>query len=103
MCPDIVRFDHALECVGRPPDRPSGLSAGFHEPGLLHQARAEHRIDLKSSYVVGDKDADMLLARSVGAKGILVRTGKDAFSPHADSVVDDLSGAVAYILGRSDA
>jgi heptosyltransferase-2 len=69
------------------------------EPGLLYRARVEQGIDLKASFVVGDKETDMLLARSVGAKGVLVGTGEDLFSPHADFVVKDLIEATDVILG----
>jgi heptosyltransferase-2 len=68
------------------------------EPGMLFRARAEHRINLKRSYIVGDKETDMILARSVGAKGILVKTGQCKESPYADFVVEDLKGAVDFII-----
>jgi len=53
---------------------------------------------LKHSFVVGDKDADMLLARMVGAKGIHVRTGQQETSAHANIAVGSLSDAVSAIL-----
>ena len=68
------------------------------EPEMLLRARADYGIDLKRSFVVGDKDADMLLAKAVGARGILVRTGLQNKSAHADAVVDDLDNAIKYIL-----
>lgn len=72
------------------------------EPGLLYRARAEHRIDLRRSFVVGDKEADMLLAKTVGARSVLVKTGKEAFSPHADYIAEDLEGVVEMILREAD-
>ncbi len=45
------------------------------EPGLIEKASQEHGIDPRRSYVVGDKCIDMMLARRVGAKGVLVLTG----------------------------
>ena len=71
------------------------------EPGLLLDARVDHNINLKKSFVVGDKDADMLLARAVGATGILVRTGQDKVSTHADFVLENLAEAVDLIM-RND-
>ncbi len=68
------------------------------EPGMILEARAKYRIDLKNSYVVGDKDADMLAAKAVGAKAILVRTGKQKDSDHADIVVNNLREATRIIL-----
>jgi len=69
------------------------------EPGMLLRARADHRIDLKKSYVVGDKETDMLLARAVGAKGVLVKTGQCKESFYADFVAEDLKRAVDFISG----
>ncbi|MFO0754129.1 MAG: lipopolysaccharide heptosyltransferase II [Thermodesulfovibrionales bacterium] len=69
-------------------------------PAMLLTARREHRIDLRGSYMVGDKDDDMLLARAVGAKGILVKTGKQAGSDYADHVAENLREAVEYILAH---
>ena len=68
------------------------------EPGMLIRARNEHAIDLRQSFVVGDKEEDMMLARAVGAKGILVKTGKAQTSIHADAVVEGLEDAVNMVL-----
>jgi heptosyltransferase-2 len=92
-------FDGFYYCPHRPEDH---CSCRKPEPGLLYRARAEHRIDLRSSFFVGDKDIDMLLAKAVGAKGVLVKTGKDLSSPHADFVVDDLAEATDVILRESN-
>lgn len=44
--------------------------------GLLLQAQSKFNIDFKESYVVGDMGmSDMIMARAVGAKAVLVRTG----------------------------
>lgn len=40
----------------------------------------------------------MLLARSVGATGILVTTGYDRVSSHADYTVENIEEAVEMIL-----
>jgi lipopolysaccharide heptosyltransferase II len=67
------------------------------EPGLLLLAGRDFGIDFRKSFVVGDKDLDMRLARAVGAKGILVLTGKDRTSPHADFTAKNLKEAVDII------
>ncbi|MBI5846787.1 MAG: lipopolysaccharide heptosyltransferase II [Nitrospirae bacterium] len=75
------------------------------EPAMLIQARNDHGIDLKRSFVVGDKDVDMRLAKAAGAKAILVKTGKAESSSHADAVVEGLAEAVRTILsmhGKAD-
>jgi heptosyltransferase-2 len=71
------------------------------EPGMLFRARGRHNIDLKKSYVVGDKETDMLLAKAVGATGILVQTGKSKESQYADFIAKDLREALSLILRKS--
>ena len=44
-------------------------------PGMVRQAQARAAFDLSRSFVVGDKMSDIGLAASVGARGVLVRTG----------------------------
>jgi phosphoglycolate phosphatase-like HAD superfamily hydrolase len=69
---------------------------------MLLRARSTYGINLRKSFVVGDKDADMLLAKAVGARGILVRTGQQDESAYADAIVDDLDAAIKYIRKWSD-
>jgi D-glycero-D-manno-heptose 1,7-bisphosphate phosphatase len=45
------------------------------KPGMLERAAREHALDLRRSFVVGDRYGDIALARSVKARAILVRTG----------------------------
>lgn len=71
-------------------------------PGLVKKAAMELSIDLRKSFVVGDKRSDMELARSIGAKAILVRTGygadeEKAGEPIWDAVADRISDAAALI------
>ena len=68
------------------------------EPGMVLRARAEHAIDLKQSYIVGDKEADMLLAKAIGAKGIFVKIGQDKESLSADYEAKNLREAVDFII-----
>lgn len=92
---DTYGFDGFYYCPHHPDEH---CPCRKPQPGLLLDARADHNIDLKRSFVVGDKELDMLLARSVGAKGILVTTGQDSASPHADYAVDNIQGAVELIM-----
>lgn len=92
---DRYGFEGFYYCPHHPDDR---CSCRKPEPGLLYNARADHGIDFKSSFVVGDKEADMLLAKAVGAKGVLVKTGQSIFSPNADFSVNNLQEAVKLIL-----
>ncbi|MEW6162423.1 MAG: lipopolysaccharide heptosyltransferase II [Nitrospirota bacterium] len=88
-------FDDFYYCPHHPEEY---CSCRKPEPGMLLRARAEQGIDLKRSFVVGDKERDMLLARAVGAKGILVKTGQDKESSNVDFIAKDLKEAVNWVL-----
>jgi len=90
-------FDDFYYCPHHPDDH---CPCRKPEPEMLLRARAEHRIDLKKSYIVGDKEADILLAMAVGAKGILVQTGESRESGYADFIAKNLTEAVKWILEK---
>jgi len=94
-----VRLDGIYVCPHGPDD---GCDCRKPLPGLVEQARAEHGFDPRESWVIGDKEADVELARAVGARSILVRTGygktHEAVT-EADFVVDNLPAAATLILG----
>ncbi len=71
-------------------------------PGLAEQARRDFGLALGSSFLVGDKGTDMELARAVGAKGVLVRTGygkktEGSKKVNWEAVVDDVCEAAKII------
>ena len=79
------------------------------KPGMLEHAAREHRLDLSRSFVVGDRYGDIELARRVGSRGILVRTGYGEgeiqwhaanWPAHPDLIAGDLAAAVDWILGQ---
>ena len=90
-------FDDFYYCPHNPDDH---CPCRKPEPEMLLRARGKHGIDLKKSFVVGDKEADMLLAEAVGAKGILVLTGEAKESQYADFIAKDLKEAVDWILEK---
>ncbi|MFH1014402.1 MAG: lipopolysaccharide heptosyltransferase II [Nitrospirota bacterium] len=90
-------FDDFYYCPHHPDER---CPCRKPEPEMILKARAQHSINLKQSYVIGDKELDMLIAKSAGAKGILVLTGQGAESSNADYVAKDLNEAVKWILGN---
>lgn len=101
-----ARLDGVYYCAHSPEE-----DCGCRKPrtGLAERAAKEHGIDNSSSYVVGDKASDMGLAANIGARGVLVLTGKGAeerkkLSVCPDFVADDITGAVEWImkdLGKS--
>ena len=68
---DEYGFDGFYYCPHHPDDM---CACRKPSPGLLFKAQAEFGIDLRKSFVVGDKVSDMELAESVGAEGILIKT-----------------------------
>ncbi len=93
-------FDDFYYCNHSPDDH---CQCRKPSPGMLIKARLRHKINLSRSFVVGDRDADMLVAKAVGAKSILVTTGKQQTSPYADAIAGSLGEAVKVILSYESA
>jgi D,D-heptose 1,7-bisphosphate phosphatase len=80
------------------------------EAGMLVQASKDLDIDLRRSYTVGDMLKDIQVAHTVGAKGILVKTGyglntieKDLTSDSSEIcqpsyIAEDILDAVKWII-----
>lgn len=92
------------------PESPEEPSYGRKpSPKFLHDAAVEFGINLEESFMVGDKTADLECGWNAGVKqSILVRTGYGAELEQAEpeltaraSVVDDVAGAVDWILEQS--
>lgn len=65
-------FDDFIFCPHHPDDN---CFCRKPNPGMALVARYKYRINLKKSYVIGDKDIDIKLADMIGAKGIMI--GRD--------------------------
>ena len=69
--------------------------------GLLLRAQKEFNINLKESYLIGDKTSDILAGKRAGCKTILVKTGYGGrdklFSVKPDFIAKDLYEAVIII------
>jgi D-glycero-D-manno-heptose 1,7-bisphosphate phosphatase len=80
-------------------------------PGMALRAAREHDLDLRASYMVGDKVEDIRFGLAAGATPVLVRTGygRDSESRLAGldikpaHIADGIREAVAWILGRERA
>ncbi|MFC1943187.1 D-glycero-beta-D-manno-heptose 1,7-bisphosphate 7-phosphatase [Chloroflexota bacterium] len=76
------------------------------KPGMLIKAHKELDIDLKRSFIVGDKLSDIETGERAGCKTILVKTGYGAEElkrNHIDCyyIADNIYDAVEHILGLS--
>lgn len=68
------------------------------KPGLLEQAAREHGVDLKSSYIVGDRWRDVEAGRAAGCHTIFVEYGYNEKKPeNPDFLCHSLKEAVAWI------
>jgi D-glycero-D-manno-heptose 1,7-bisphosphate phosphatase len=75
--------------------------------GMLEQAARELGLDLEKSFVVGDRQSDVELARCAGARSVLVRTGfgegelawqAKNWTHQPEFVAADLPEAVEWVL-----
>jgi D-glycero-D-manno-heptose 1,7-bisphosphate phosphatase len=96
--PDGNVARYAQHCDCRKPKR-----------GLVDRAARELGIDPARSFIVGDRWLDVGLARTVGARGVLVRTGYGAIeemqTTHdlaADAIVDNFAAAASWVLMNMD-
>jgi D-glycero-D-manno-heptose 1,7-bisphosphate phosphatase len=104
-----ARIDAYYYC----PHHPKGIVEEYRracdcrkpQPGMLNRAAEDLGLDLKRSFIVGDKLHDLEAAHAVGARGVLVRTGygrQDEALPdrrvQPAAIVDNLMGAVSWIL-----
>ncbi len=74
-------------------------------PGMLLNARRDLGIDLKNSYMIGDRDSDILAARAAGAKAIIIGAegrAKDGIEK-ADFTARSLEEAINYIIESENA
>jgi len=104
-----ARLDGVYYC---PHVSSDGCACRKPQIGMLQQAAGDLQLDLKRSFVIGDRSGDVELAHRAGSKSILVRTGygegelawhaKDwLYQPHF--VAADLAEAVDWILRESRA
>jgi D-glycero-D-manno-heptose 1,7-bisphosphate phosphatase len=77
------------------------------KPGLLLRAASDLGLDLGRSTLVGDKGSDLVAARAVGVRAVLVLTGyglgeweyrRSALPVQPDHVADDLLGAADWVI-----
>ena len=102
-----VELDAIYFCPHRPDER-----CACRKPGaaMLQQAMRNLRLDLKQSFVVGDKLLDVATAHRVGAHGVLVRTGygreeesridPDPPARPPERISDTLAAAAGWIIER---
>jgi D-glycero-D-manno-heptose 1,7-bisphosphate phosphatase len=76
-------------------------------PGMLLQASRELNIDLRRSFMIGDKKSDIQAGQAAGCRSYIVRTGYGERMPcnslgYECTLVEDLRGAAEKILREQD-
>ncbi len=100
-------LDATYHCVHHP-DFTGPCACRKPGTGMHRQAGRDLGLDLEHSWYVGDKITDVLPAKQLGGRGILVRTGygrgEEGRVPEGVLVRNDLAEAAAAILqaGRSE-
>jgi D-glycero-D-manno-heptose 1,7-bisphosphate phosphatase len=94
--PSIDRVEvcyHAGERYGQPCD------CRKPRPGMILRAAAELKIDLRASYVIGDRWRDIDCARAAGCRAILIENGyKESLRHPPDFTVANFGDAVNSLL-----
>lgn len=117
MCADVEASGGRIDALFFCPHHPLAVIEALRidcdcrkpGPGMIHQAMARFEIDLARSFVVGDKMADIGLATSAGARGILVKTGygpaqivrHGGVPPGAAFVAETVFEAAGWILAEA--
>ena len=110
----VARGDYGVDGFYTCPHHVEGVVSRYRivcacrkpEPGMLLRAASDFGVDPAGSYIVGDALSDMLAGDRVGAKKVLVLTGRGRESRtqneetqevYLDYVARDLSDAVRWI------
>ena len=105
MAVALARHDAHVDVFLYCPYHPDGVIEAFARwsddrkpsPGMAHAAAAALNLDLRSSWVVGDRIEDVGLAKAVGASAIYL--GPETDHPQVRSA-RDLASAVSIILEK---
>lgn len=88
--PDAKIEKYKINCYCRKP-----------KPGMLEEAEKDFNIDIKQSFMIGDKLSDVNAGKYVGCRTIMVLTGYGKYEPkndRIDYIAQNLYSAVRYIL-----
>ena len=84
-----------------PHQQNAGCPCRKPKPGMLLAAAAQWNIDLKNSYMVGDRDGDIVAGKAAGCYTFLInRHYSEPIVAKPDKTVRSLSAGVKFILDR---
>ena len=71
------------------------------KPGLLLQAMKEHNISANESWMIGDKESDIIAGKNAGCRTILLTSEKRiSFEIMPHKILSNLAEAVDYIVNN---
>ena len=94
--PTVGPEGYKRECICRKP-----------KTGMIDEAAKKFNIDVKKSYVIGDKMSDIMWGHKAGTKSVMVLTGygrgeyeyqRQDWKDNPDYIAEDLEAAVKWIL-----
>lgn len=100
---DYLKQETGVDAIYYCPHHPDGKIAVYRKQcdcrkpqiGLFHQAMKDYQIDIKNSYMVGDRAVDILAGEHMGLKTILLESGYGTnrleYDVRPDYVLEDLS------------
>ncbi len=98
LAPSGVKVLETYVCPHSPND---GCDCHKPKPTLLLQAARDFKIDLAGSYMIGDRQSDVLAGVNAGMKTILVKTANvPVTSAEADYTAPNLLDAVKYVVNN---
>jgi len=75
---ELSKYNAKINAIYYCPHRPDeACHCRKPKPGLILKAAKDHQIDLKASWLIGDKISDIQAAKSVGVKTIQMKTDGD--------------------------
>jgi histidinol-phosphate phosphatase family protein len=81
-----------------PHDKDPPCACRKPSPGMLLTAVKEHQIDLRSSWMIGDSESDMLAGKRAGCRTIRITPELPAENENADGFARSLLEATARVL-----
>ena len=85
-----------------PHKQDEGCDCRKPNPGMLEEASLKHKIDLKKSFMVGDRSSDILAGQRAGCKTIFIDRHYNEPPPlNYTTKVNSLQSAVSYILNSN--